>query len=98
MHSTAGSYDVVVIGGGPAGCSTALATAQTGLKTALVEATHYERPRMSEMVPPSIHSRLKRLGVWRQFCQQGHSTIEGVLSIWGSQRPIVREFAYGPHA
>ena len=36
------------------------------LKTALVEATHYERPRMSEMVPPSIHSRLKRLGVWRQ--------------------------------
>ncbi len=35
---TWGAYDVVVCGGGPAGCAAALAAARRGMKTALIEA------------------------------------------------------------
>jgi flavin-dependent dehydrogenase len=32
-------YDVIVVGGGPAGCSAAAAAAREGVKTLLIEAT-----------------------------------------------------------
>ena len=44
--------DVIVVGGGPAGCSTALALARTGIAVTILERSRYEAFRVGETLPP----------------------------------------------
>ncbi|HEX7637975.1 MAG TPA: FAD-dependent oxidoreductase, partial [Burkholderiaceae bacterium] len=44
--------DVLVLGGGPAGCATALCLARQGHRVAVVERTRYEAPRVGETLSP----------------------------------------------
>ena len=58
------SADVAVIGGGPAGCSTAISLALRGLSVILVEKTRFPRPKVcGEGVMPAGLGVLSRLGV-----------------------------------
>ena len=57
------SYDVVVIGGGPAGSSTATLLAQQGRKVLLLEKERFPRFRIGESLMPATYWTLKRLGV-----------------------------------
>ncbi len=63
MPELSSEYDVLVIGGGPAGSSTATLIAQQGYKVALLEREHFPRFHIGESLIPNTYHVLKRLGM-----------------------------------
>lgn len=95
--STARAFDVVILGGGPAGCATALALKQRGIDRVLVvEATDYRTLRIGESVPPDIRIVLGRLGLWRDFVADGHEPCLGSCSSWGADELGYNDFLFNP--
>ena len=64
MNDASGSYDVAVIGGGPAGLAAAIAVAQTGARTALIaRRAPYADNRTTALLGGSVDF-LRELDVW----------------------------------
>jgi flavin-dependent dehydrogenase len=79
-------FDVVVVGGGPAGLAVAGALQKRGRSVAVLERTSYERTRAGETLDPETFPLLKALGAWDALgpfldAQVPH---RGVRSAWGS--------------
>lgn len=83
-HPATAAFDVIVVGGGPAGASAAIALARRGLTAAIVERHAAPRPRVGETLPPSARDPLEALGVWRRFIEGEHAQAAGNRSSWGS--------------
>jgi len=60
-------YDVIVVGGGPAGASTATMVAQAGHSVLLLERDTFPRFRIGESLMPATYWTLERLGVLDQM-------------------------------
>lgn len=60
-------YDVIVVGGGPAGSSTATMVAQAGHGVLLLERDTFPRFRIGESLMPATYWTLERLGVLDQM-------------------------------
>lgn len=91
------SFDVAVLGGGPAGCATALALRARGVERVLVaEAESSGGPQVGETVPPATRRLLARLGVWEEFAGQGHERCSGSCSAWGRDRLGYNDFLFDP--
>jgi len=86
-----------VLGGGPAGASTALALARLGYSVALIEKSAYNEPHIGETLPPHIQPLLVDLGVWDQFMAQKHSPSFGIRSTWGQARVYENNFIFNPY-
>ncbi len=56
-------YDVVIIGGGPAGCSAAAILAEAGRKVLVLEREKFPRYKVGESLIPFTYHPLKRLGL-----------------------------------
>jgi len=56
-------YDVIIIGGGPAGTSTAALAAQTGLDVLLIEREEKPVFKIGESLMPATYWTFKRLGI-----------------------------------
>src|SRR5437588_1418419 len=70
MNDVSPIYDSLVIGGGPAGLTAAIALAQTGAKTALLaRRVPYADNRTTALLGASTEL-LERLDVWRHCCDQ----------------------------
>jgi flavin-dependent dehydrogenase len=85
------SFDVAVIGGGPAGCATALSLRFSfpALTVLLLEAGDYSAHRAGEILPPAANSLLRHLGVRRALDEQEAVQAiasRSVTSAWGSPR------------
>jgi len=90
--------DVAVVGGGPAGCATALALHQLGVENVEVfEATDYSVDRVGESIPPDTRLRLRDLGLWDSFLDQGHERCFGSCSSWGADELGYNDFLVNPH-
>jgi flavin-dependent dehydrogenase len=71
------SYDALVIGGGLAGCSTALQLARAGHEVVLAEQSTYPRQKLcGEFLSPEAQSSFRRLGVLEAVHEAGASSID----------------------
>lgn len=90
-------YDVIIIGGGPAGLSTALALANLGVtNTLVIEASRYHKPRVGESLPPDTRRLLQPLNLWEAFQNERFATCYGSQSLWGSDIAGFNDFLFNP--
>jgi len=76
MTTPVSTYDVLIVGGGPAGASTAIHLAQSGVRVLLVEQRKFPRAKLcGEFISPECHAHFRRLGVWDQMASAGGSEI-----------------------
>jgi flavin-dependent dehydrogenase len=90
-------FDVVIVGGGPAGCATALSLAAhaSSLSVLLVEASSYDVARLGETLPPVATTLLEHLGVMPAFIDQAHRATYGTASAWGACGLVDNDFVFG---
>ena len=79
------SFDAIVVGGGPAGSSAAIACRQHGLATLLLEADITPRERPGESLHPGVKSVFERLGVLNEIEQAGFARHAGHCVIRGTR-------------
>lgn len=92
------SYSVVIIGGGPAGCSCAIALAKQGLQDILViEAGDYSKFVIGESIPPNSKRILNSLGVFKGFLKENHLPCYGVCSYWGDDKRGYNDTVLSPY-
>lgn len=72
------SYDCVVVGGGPAGCTVATLVAQAGYSTLLVEREKMPRFHIGESLMPETYWTFERLGILPQMRDLGFVSKIGV--------------------
>jgi flavin-dependent dehydrogenase len=71
-------FDVIVVGGGPAGATAAACCAQRGLQVALFEHARFPRHKVcGDVINPNCWPVFERLGVARKIQDLPHQVIEG---------------------
>jgi flavin-dependent dehydrogenase len=90
-------FDVVIIGGGPAGISAGISLARNGLKVAILEKTNYEQIRIGETLHPSIRPLLTELGIWSDFQFVPSIISHGIKSSWGGNNLTTHSFLVNPY-
>ena len=79
-------YDVVVIGGGPAGSTTATMLAKQGYSVLLFERSQFPRDHVGESLLPASMPVLEELGVLDDIKRSGFLPKWGATMVWGSNR------------
>lgn len=80
------SYDVIVVGGGPAGSTTATMLARQGAKVLLLERELFPRDHVGESLLPASVPVLEELGVLPAVQQAGFLPKWGATMVWGKDR------------
>ncbi|MFI6849648.1 tryptophan 7-halogenase [Kitasatospora sp. NBC_00085] len=104
MQQTAGTsperedFDVVVVGGGPAGSTAAALTAMRGHRVLLLEKETFPRHQIGEsLLPATIHGVCRLLGVTEELAAAGFTKKRGGTFRWGSSpEPWRFDFAISP--
>lgn len=88
------TYDVAIIGGGPAGAATALSLKQTKpeLRILLIDPDDKKSPRIGETLPPAAEPLLRRLGVFERIQRACHLPVYSSSAAWGSAQPVTNEY------
>jgi FAD-dependent halogenase len=83
---TEGTWDVVIVGGGPAGSAAATLLAGRGRRVLIVEREAFPRHHVGESTLLSIHSVLRWLGVAERVEEAGFRHKTGATYLWGRDR------------
>jgi len=91
------AFDVVVVGGGPAGAVAARQLAQNGAGVLLVEASRYDRYRIGEVMDAYGRYLLCQLGMEHVLESVKAVQCDGVVSAWGTDDLAVRPAIKNQH-
>ena len=91
------SFDVVVVGGGPAGCVTAKLLAENNLKVALINKNEKPSFVCGESLPPQATPVIRRLGLEPLLKNASHIVTTGNLSAFGSEKIVETDFIFSPY-
>ena len=89
-------FDVLVVGGGPAGSTLGVMLARAGRDVVVAERTDFETERPGETVPPDTAWALAAAGLDTGLLDDGHLPNPGVLSAWGAGEPLETDFLFQP--
>jgi flavin-dependent dehydrogenase len=91
-------FDVVVVGGGPAGLAVAAALSRRGRSAVVLERTAYERVRPGETLDAETFPLLESLGAWDAVGEFLERQVphRGVRSAWGDDTLEDRPSIYHP--
>src|SRR5580704_4520342 len=64
------TFDVLVMGAGPAGSAAAIRAARTGLKVALIERAPFPRDLPGEALLPEVEGLFRKLGVVKRIAEK----------------------------
>ena len=79
-------YEIVVIGGGPAGSTVATLLSQWGRRVLLLEKEHFPREHIGESLLPGTIAVMKRMGVYEKVDAAGFVHKYGATYVWGKSR------------
>lgn len=89
-------YDAIVVGGGPAGSTTATLLAIRGYRVLLLERDRFPRYHIGESTVPGIFPVLAELGILEQVESYGFVKKPGITMRWGKDREPWTTF-FGEH-
>lgn len=78
------SWDVIVVGGGPAGSIAARALALAGARVVLCERGAYDKYRPGEVLASYVQHQLTSIGLGELCAQVPTRRCDGIVSAWGS--------------
>jgi hypothetical protein len=90
-------FDVVIVGGGPAGSACGSRLAQHGVRVGVVEASDFEPFRIGETIDGGVRPLLGRVGLKLDGESPWHMPGVGVGSAWGSTGVRMRPSIASPY-
>lgn len=94
--STSPPYDVIIIGGGPAGSTAATTLAKAGRRVLVLEKMKFPRFHIGESLLPYNRRIFDELGVWDKIASAGFMTKRGAQFLMGNGDQKVRlDFSKG---
>lgn len=89
-----GDGAVVIVGGGPAGSSLAVALARAGVRATIVDRAHFPRPKpCAEYLSPQASRVLASMGVLQEVERSGAAQLAGMIVRAPNGVRVVGEFA-----
>ena len=88
-------FDVAILGGGPAGSSSAISLLQKGCSVAIIEKSDYTQIRTGETIQPQISSLLRDLKINEEIFQH-HLPSNAIQSVWGDSSLKENNFFFSP--
>lgn len=90
-------YDVVIVGGGPAGATAAIILAGVGKRVLLLDAQNPSGFKIGESLPPAAKPLLQEIDAWDDFVLDKHLPCYGNMSAWGNSLLQTTDFIYDTH-
>lgn len=91
------TWDVVIVGSGPAGSSAAITLARNGAKVLIVEKSKHCLRRLGESIPPvAVELAEHFLGSIEDTLGDAAKQTAGNISCWGDSQAIINDFYFTP--
>lgn len=89
-------YDLIIVGGGPAGAVLATLTAQAGHRVLILEKEEFPRYKVGEsLLPATVRDLIDMLGIDREDLASKYVTKRGATFAWGAKNDSLWSLNFG---